>query len=172
MEIRGGKMLRIPHQLAAILLLFALGMFCLTSSPIAPSQSLFDSPLPTPPLPTPTLPAPTPTPLPSAEAQIALRYISEQYDIPVEELIIANEHDRQYAELGRAFRAFVVMEPQGKRRFFDLLVNLEDHTVVEDIAAVEQAEQDARRQKYGKLEPALYDRLQKAAEDELIEVSI
>ena len=54
-----------------------------------------------------TSPLPTPEPL-SREAQIALNYISTQYNLPVETLQIVNEHQRSYPLLGRTFKAFTV----------------------------------------------------------------
>src|SRR3972149_7694412 len=129
-----------------------------SSSPL-PTPTPFDSPLPTPDfsLLTPTV-LPLPTPSPSAEAQIALNYIGEKYGIPVAQLIIVNEHRREYAELGRSLRAFTLVASQGEH-FFELMVDLKDHSVVEDVAAIEQLEADAARRKYGKLEPVLYERL-------------
>jgi hypothetical protein len=130
-----------------------------------PLASAIESPFASP------LPAPSPTPLPSTEAQVALRYIAERYGIPVEQLAIVNEHRREYAELGRVFQAFTLLS-LADNRFFNLLVDPEDHTVVEDVGAVQRAQEDAYRQRYGKLEPALYERLQQAADDEPIEVAI
>ncbi len=43
---------------------------------------------------------------------------------------------------------------------------------MEDVAAIEQAEADAYRAKYGPFERALYERLQAATDDELVEVAI
>lgn len=120
--------------------------------------------------PTPQPPVATPTPSPSTESEIVLRYIAEQYHIPQEQLVIANEHRREYPNIGRRFVAFTLLDSVGQR-FFNLMVDLKDRTVVEDVAAVAQAEADAERAKYGKLEPALYERLQKAADNELVEVA-
>jgi len=59
-----------------VLLLTILLASWLVSSSTAQDDASFDSPLPTPPAPTATL-------LPSAEAQIVLRYVAERYGIPV-----------------------------------------------------------------------------------------
>jgi hypothetical protein len=126
---------------------------------------LFTSPLPTPLASTPT------SPPPSAEAQVALRYVSERYGIPKEQLDVVNEHRLEYAELGRAFRAFSLFDPIG-RRYFQLLVDLKDHTVVEDIVAIDQAEAGAARKKYGKLEPSLYERFQTIQDNDVVAVTI
>jgi hypothetical protein len=151
-------------QTIVIVLSFVV-LCALFVSPItARDEIAFDSPLYTP-------PPPPPTPLPSIEAQIALRYVAEKYDIPIERLAVANEHHREYAELGRAFRAFSLFD-LADGRFFKLLVDLEDHTVVEDVAAIQQAEDEAHREKYGKLHPALYERLQAMQDDETVQVTI
>jgi hypothetical protein len=150
--------------LATIVLPVVFFTLYLGASSIAQDVGIFDSPLPIP-------PGPTATPLPSSEAQIALHYIAEQYGIPIEQLAIVNEHRREYVELGRAFQAFTLLS-LADDRFFNLLVDLEDHTVVEDVSAIQRAEEEAYRDKYGKLEPALHERLQQAADDELVEVAI
>jgi hypothetical protein len=154
----------ILYTLAAIVLPFAFLTLSLVSSSVAQDEGLFDSPLPSP-------PAPSPTPLPSAETEIAKRYIAEQYGVPVEQLVIVNEHRREYAELGRVFKAFTLLS-LADDRFFNLLVDLEDRTVVEDVAAIRRAEEEVHQDKYGKLEPALHERLQQASDDELVEVAI
>ncbi|HEY4690270.1 MAG TPA: hypothetical protein VIK33_13225 [Anaerolineae bacterium] len=142
-----------------------------SSSPL-PTPTLIYSPLPTPDvsLLTPTVLLP-PTPTPSAESQIALNYIGEKYGIPVAQLIIVNEHRREYAELGRSFRAFSLVDSKGEH-FFELMVDLKDHSVVEDVAAIEQLEADAARRKYGKLEPVLYERLQAMQDSDVVSVTI
>jgi hypothetical protein len=155
---------RLVQVVVAILLSTTLLIPWLISSSTAQDETLFNSALPTP-------PAPSPTPIPSTEAQVALRYIAERYGVPVEQLAIVNEHRREYVELGRAFQAFTLLDLVNDR-FFNLLVDLEGHAVVEDVAAIQRAEEDAYRQKYGKLDPALYERLQQAADDEPIEVAI
>ena len=124
--------------LAAILLPIILLLPWRASSAVVQDAGLFNSPLLTP-------PAPSPTPLPSTEAQLALDYVAKQYGIPVEQLAILNEHNREYAELGRAFRAFTLLD-LANDRFFNLLVDLKDHTVVENVSAIQQAEEDAQHQ--------------------------
>ncbi|HEY4690272.1 MAG TPA: hypothetical protein VIK33_13235 [Anaerolineae bacterium] len=70
----------------------------------------------------------------------------EKYGIPIEQLAIGNEHYREYVELGRAFRAFSLFDLKGER-FFQVMVDLKDRTVVEDVVAIERAEAEASRQK-------------------------
>jgi hypothetical protein len=137
-----------------------------------PFQSPIQSPSPTPqPALTPPPPPPTPLAQPSAESQIALGYVSEKQGLPVARLIIANQHTRQYPESGRTFRAFTVLDTVSGR-FYSALVDMNDLSATDDLVAVEQAEADAQRAKYGALEPALYERLQRATDDELIPVAV
>lgn len=155
------KLTRVPKGtwgLVGILLLSTLLVIYLIPSSTAQEPVLFDSPLSLflSPLPMP----PTPTPTLSAEAQIALDYVAKHYDVSTDQLVVVNEHQREYVESGRVFRAFTLLERNGQQRFFKLLVDPKNSLVVEDIASVEQAERDAQQQKYGKLHPGLYERFQ------------
>lgn len=123
-----------------------------------------------PPFPTPSV-EPTVTPGPSTEGQIALQYIAEQEGIPIVNLRITNEHVRRYPMLNRKFAAIAIIDLQS-RRAFRVLVDLANGAVEPDIAAVERAEVSAQDAKYGKLHPALYERLQIAGDEELLPVAI
>jgi hypothetical protein len=57
----------------------------------------FDSPIVTP------VPGPTPTPVMPEESQRALKYIAEREGIPIEQLVVVNQHRRDYELLGRVF---------------------------------------------------------------------
>jgi len=72
--------------------------------------------------------------------------------------------------LGRQFMAFTIFDRTG-RRSFHLLVDLDDGSVVDDVAAIEKAEVKARRAKYGKLHPLLYERLQTVSAEETLPVA-
>ncbi|MGD2206693.1 MAG: hypothetical protein PVH17_07930, partial [Anaerolineae bacterium] len=109
---------RLSQIVVVILLSTTLLIPWLVSSSTAQDETLFNSPLPSP-------TAPSPTPIPSTEAQIALGYIAERYDVRMEQLAIVNEHRRDYSELGRAFQAFTLLD-LANDRFFSLLVDLED----------------------------------------------
>ena len=111
-----------------------------------------------------------------AEEQIALDYVSKKYDIPVDQLMILNEIQLEYAELGRSFIAFAVYD-QKSQQTFKLAVDRKDGSVVDDISSLQKAVDEANQAKYGKLEPALYERLglgtdHEVADDEQIEVAI
>lgn len=155
--------LSVMAAVALSLASFHFGQGQLTfAAPPDPSLPSFSSPLP----------VPTPTPPPSHEAEVALRYVAERYGTPVDEWVVANEHRREYKEIGRAFQAFSLLRRSGDQRFVSLMVDLEDYAVVEDAQAIEQLEREAYQKRYGKLDPVLYQRLQDAADTELVEVAI
>jgi hypothetical protein len=59
--------------------------------------SSFDSPILTP-------LAPEPTPAPAApETQLVLKYVSERENVPVEQLVVVNQYQRDYEMLGKSF---------------------------------------------------------------------
>src|SRR5215213_3465353 len=107
---------------------------------------------------------------PSPEAQKALAYISQQQGMPIDQLIVANEFHRSAPLLNRTFQAVTVLETQGGG-FFQLLVDL-DSGQVEERATVEDAEARASNAKYGKFQPALYERLQQLKDTDLVTVTL
>lgn len=129
----------------------------------APTPGLFSSPLPTPPV-----PAPAPI---ADDVQLALRYAIDQLGISASQLLVDHHYRQDYPELGRSFTAVTLLDI-GRDRFFTLLVDLKDHSIEADMKALEDAEAQARRAKYGKLEPALHARLQHTSDDELVDVAI
>jgi len=132
------------------------------------SDATFDSPLPTPPA------SPTPTPsAPSAEAQKALQYIAERESIPLEGLLIINDYEWVFPLLGRTFRDVLILDIRtSEGQEYHVLVDLADGHIEDDWNAIEAAEEAAYRDKYGKLHPALYERMQKAGDDDLLPVAI
>jgi hypothetical protein len=109
------------------------------------------------------------TPTPSPESQQAIRYIVEHYGVSADDLTVVNEHTREYPLLGRTCRAFALFDGQ---HWFDLMIDLKDQTVIENIEAVEQAEERAAKDKYGKLDTALYERLQTMDGNDVVMVTI
>ena len=157
-----------------LLTLLALGLATIIIQSVPGTQALLNSPLPTPasfdsPLPTP-VPSPSPTPGASVEAQKAQVYLAQREKIAPENLVIVNEFRRKALLLGRTFQAVTVLDTESGR-FFQVLVDL-DSGQVEDRTAVEEAEEQHHRAKYGKLQPALYERLQAMREDETVTVTI
>jgi hypothetical protein len=127
------------------------------------AEGPFDSPLPT--------PLPTETPVRSYYAHIALQYLAEQRGVPIETLLIENEHPRSYLLLDREFTAFTILDTNDGQAFV-LLVDTNTEDVVDDLAALEQANAAAHLTKYGKLDPALYERLQTVDETTQLPVAV
>ncbi|HEY4761225.1 MAG TPA: hypothetical protein VIH42_11650 [Thermoguttaceae bacterium] len=145
--------------LLIVLLLTILFTLPSTSSSDARGSGAIDSPISTPPAPQSTL-------TPSTESRIARDYIAAQYGLPAERLVASDEHRRHYPELGRMFVALSLFDPVSNRAFKPM-VDLKDHSVIENVDTIEKAEAEAAFKKYGKLEPALYERLQHAADNDL-----
>jgi hypothetical protein len=111
----------------------------------------FDSPLPT--------PVPFATPAISRYGEIALQHIAEQKGVSTDALLIEQEHPRSYPLLGREFMAFTILDTKDGQAYV-LLVDVDSGAVEDDLSALEQANAEAHLARYGKLDPALYERLQ------------
>jgi hypothetical protein len=133
--------------------------------------SLPDSPLPTL---TTQSPVPTPevTPSPSQAAQIASAYIAAQENIPADVLQVVADHPTEYPNLGRRFQVVTLLDTRPQGQVYKLLVDLQSGQIGEDVSALLAAEDQARQSRYGKLQPALYQRLQTLRDDEPLPVAI
>ena len=112
-----------------------------------------------------------PSPVIEAQARIALEYIARHESIPLDDLLVAHQHQCEYPLLGRRFMSFTIFD-RTARRDFRLLVDLNDSSVVDNVASIEQAEVEARHTKYGKPHPLLYRRLQIVDAEEVLPVAI
>jgi hypothetical protein len=129
------------------------------------------------PLPTPTAepesPTPTPKPTLSPAARAALEYVVSGEGVPIDALIIGDEHPVEYPDLGRTFQAIRLMDTRPEGRIYKLLVDLKKGRVLceEEVSALQIAEVEAYQAKYGKLEPALYERLQRLKDEDDLTVA-
>ena len=120
------------------------------------------------PLPTPTL---TPIPI-SPDASVALLFVADHEGIAPNELEVAGEEMYAFPLLGRTYTYVTILHNRPKAfRLFSLLVDPATKVVEPDFNAVRDAERTAHRAQYGKLEPALYERLQKIGDDEFLSVA-
>ena len=118
-------------------------------------------------------PSPTPIPPLSSEAELALKYLSQVHAIPRDKLLIVNEQERSYILLNRSFRAFVILDTQTPQSpSYQLLVDKQTQEVIEDVVTVQREADIAYRQKYGKLHPELYERLQNVKDETLVPLAI
>jgi hypothetical protein len=154
-------------RIKIFLFVTALAASCLLLVKVGPMNAqtdntvtLFDSPLP------------TPTPV-SPEAMLAIQFIAEQYKLPVEQLTFGSEEPVTFPLLGRNY-IYVTVQHNATDQFqlFSVLVDPVTKAVEPDYNAVRAAENATYYSKYGKFEPALYERLQTIAEDDLLPVTI
>ena len=122
-------------------------------------------------------PSASPTPVtlpqkPSAEAQKALEYITKRDSIPAGALIIQDDHPTQYPSLGRKFQVVTLIDTRPKGQIYELLVDLANGKIEENISALMKAEDQAYQSHYGKLDPALYERLQKLGDNDAVTVAV
>ncbi len=170
---------RIASNILTALFVLGLAVFAFFNRPSARTQVLsasFDSPLTIPetfdsPLPTPT-PSPTLLRGPSEAAQKALHYIAQRGGISPQELVVVTDHPAVYPNLGRKFQVVTILDIRPEGRFYSLLVDLDNGHIEEDLAAVREAEEKVYLDRYGRLEPALYKRLQEVDEGEVLPVAI
>lgn len=131
----------------------------------------------TPPLPpdmtaTAMAPTPAPSPTPSAEVQKAVSYIAERENIPVEALLVVNVYEAEYPLLGRRFQFVSVMDIRRvEQNIYDVLVDLDTGAIEDDPEVIDAAEESASVEKYGKLHPLLYERLQEVDDQTLLPVT-
>ena len=100
-----------------------------------------------------------------------LEYIAKREAIPVGQLVVVNQHRRNYPFLGKSYWAVTALDTIGNG-WYTVMIDLGDGSIVDDIEKIEQAEQDTHFAKYGKLEPLLYEQLQLMKPDEQVQVAI
>ncbi len=103
--------------------------------------------------------------------EIALQHVSQTHGIPVEQLRIAHKTQAHYRLTDQKFWCAKVVDKKSDNGY-EVHMDL-DGNIVEDIRKAEKEEQEAYTNKYGKLAPDLYDRLQKVTDsNETIKVAI
>ena len=109
---------------------------------------------------------------------IALQYVSETYGIPIEELEVGNKGHRHFRMLDRkVWKMKVTMRKwnlnQGPFTIYEVFINPDGSiTGADEVDELEAQDKKAHKEKYGKLEPALYDRLQSMQPNEMMRVII
>jgi len=109
---------------------------------------------------------------------IALQYVSKTHGIPVEELFVCYKVQRDFRMLDKKiWRMIVHMKRwninKGPEPRYEVLMDLDGNILSEDeFRELEAQDKKAYREKYGKLEPDLYYRLQSMQPNETIRVSI
>jgi hypothetical protein len=135
----------------------------LFQSPLALPSSLFNSPLPTP---------VSHRSSPSEAARKALAYIAQREGVPTEALAITADYSTEYPALGRKFQVVTLVDTRPEGQVYKLLVDLSTGRIEEDISALLAAEAQAHQTRYGKLQPALYERLRDLKDEDTLPVAV
>jgi hypothetical protein len=118
-------------------------------------------------------PAPTTTPEPSQAAQNALAYLAEEKGLPLESLMVVGDETLEFPNLGRQIQAVTMLDIRpDKGNEYELYVDLDSGEMFPDLNALRDAEAESVMERYGKLEPALFDRLNAMKDAETIHVAI
>ena len=99
---------------------------------------------------------------------IAQEYVSSKYGIPLNQLIITYQNETNYPFSEKKYWGIVFLGKENNIAY-QVFVDMNDGSVIEDVSLLEEAENEAKFSKYGKLEPALFNRLQTMKlEDEVL----
>lgn len=116
---------------------------------------------------------PPPPPVTASQAALhAQGYIAQRYDLPLESLQIQGDYPTEFLALKQTFQVVTLIDTRPQGQIYKLMVNLADNQVIEDLSALYAAEAQAHAARYGKLSPALYQRLEEISETDLITVTI
>jgi hypothetical protein len=119
--------------------------------------------------PTPIPPTPAPD-IPSSLTQAALKFISAREGVPVDQLLVTSQEPLYFPYLDKTYWRVVAFNSPGDQEY-EVLVDTQDGTTMQERLDVEQADQAVRQARYGKFEPALYERLQEMGPEETIQVA-
>lgn len=111
---------------------------------------------------------------------IALQHIAQTHGIPIEELVVSNKvqrHlrmlDKKVWQMGILKKSWNIKKDKGPLPSFDVFMDLDGNILDEDeFKELEEQDKMAYREKYGKLRPSLYNRLQSMQPNETIRVII
>lgn len=141
----------------------------LNSAYPAPATSVFSAYPPPSVSPTPAV---LPAPKTSAAAQKALEYIATREGIPVEVLMIEDDHPTEYPSLGRKFQVVTLIDTRPDGQIYKLLVDMADNKIEENISALLDSEAQAYESQYGKFKPDLFQRLQELGDNDILAVAV
>jgi subtilisin family serine protease len=110
--------------------------------------------------------------LPSTAAQKAMEFIAARDGIPFEALTVYADHPITYPSLGRQFQVVTLLDYRPDGQVYKMLVDLGDNSIVESPTALLDAESQAYQAEYGRLEVALYQRLQGLSDNDSLPVVI
>ena len=103
------------------------------------------------------------------KSEKALEYISQKHGLPKERLKITNEREANFRLTNRKIWSVNILDSKGKEFYY---VDLDEAGNEADIKAAKALENAKYREKYGKKEIELHEKLQKMNPDDMVEVGI
>lgn len=146
-----------------LVIAFGIGYFSLAHSAISSPQDIVI-------MPTPTGGAPTPAPVPPLTER-ALAYLVEKYSLSKEQIVVTSQYQQDYFYLEKSYWIVDVLDLKSDAPY-QVLVDMSDGSLSENILSIDQAEQEAKRARFGKLDPRLLERLESMKDDEKVQVVI
>jgi hypothetical protein len=184
------KMNKISLIKISLLILCLVGILFLMKSSLAAQidfQPTSQSPYPPPGEPTVTVvdrsripptplvvtsqPGPKPTKEPSEAGRLAIAYVAQREQIPEASLQAVYERPVELPNLGKNLVAVKVKDMRWEGQTYSVLVDPASGEVFDEDAVLAQ-EDIAREDKYGKFQPALYEKLQEIKDSDFVTVTI
>ncbi len=103
------------------------------------------------------------------KSEKALEYISQKHAIPKEQLIIVNEKEANFPLSNQKIWSVKILDPKTTEAYG---VDIDEAGNITDIKATQALEVAKYREKYGKKEIELHEKLQKMNPDDIVEVGI
>jgi hypothetical protein len=105
----------------------------------------------------------------SENAKKALRYISQTNNVSEEQLEIVNEGQATFSTTNEKLWGYKILDKKSRKVYG---IYIDENGEITDFKKAEERENDAYKNKYGKLEQALYEKLQNMSSNEKIKVGI
>ncbi|MFZ3383223.1 MAG: S8 family serine peptidase [Candidatus Methanoperedens sp.] len=103
------------------------------------------------------------------KSEKALDYISQKHGVPKEKLMITNEKDAKFPLTNQKIWSVKILDPQTRKSYY---IDLDEAGNIADIKAAKALERIYYKEKYGKKEIELHEKLQKMNPDDMVEVGI
>lgn len=105
--------------------------------------------------------------------QIAINYVSSNYSIPVNVIVVADKYPIHFPLQDREFQMISLLDTRHDSfKVYKLLVDKQSGQIEENIHKLYSAEAKIRHEHYGKLDSSLYTRLHTLKDDDLLPVAV
>lgn len=105
-------------------------------------------------------------------SSIAILHIAQRENIPIQALSIYTHHLTKYSLINRQFDQLGIIDSRPNGKIYIILVDASTNEIIDDLDTIADAEAHAFTAKYGKLEPALFEHLNKTKDNQLIPIMI